>query len=105
MEADIRHVKPGGLRVSPMRPEGADPMKLQDQFNEFGFSVVDMPPIEVTLGLGGEMMINNGMTRAARCCIVNSEQPVAVEIIDVRTEWDFRYLPTSYSPLTPTLSG
>jgi len=32
-------------------------MKLQDQFNEFGFSAVGMPPIEVTLGMGGEMMI------------------------------------------------
>jgi len=33
-------------------------MKLQDQFNEFGFSTEDMPPIEVPLGMGREMMIN-----------------------------------------------
>ena len=64
--ADIRYVLPGLLRVSSMRPEGADEMKLQDQFNEFGFSVVGMPPIEVTLGMGGEMMISNGMMRATR---------------------------------------
>jgi len=58
MRTDIRYVQPGLLRASPMRPEGADPMKLHDQFNEFGFSTEDMPPIEVPLGMGREMMIN-----------------------------------------------
>ena len=38
MRADLRYIQPGLLRVSPMRAEGADPMKLQDQFNEFGFN-------------------------------------------------------------------
>ncbi len=84
-----------------MRPEGADVMKLQDQFNEFGFSAEDMPSIEVTLGMGGEMMINNGMTRATRCCMINSEQKVKIEVIEVRTEWDFSRLPTLAETLTP----
>jgi hypothetical protein len=99
--ADIRYVQPGLLRVSPMRPEGADPMKLQDQFNEFGFSITDMPPIEVTLGRNDEMMINNGMTRATRCCLMNSEQVVSVEVIETRPEWDFSHLPTIIETLTP----
>ena len=101
MEANIRYVKPGDLRVSLMREDGADPMKLQDQFNEFGFSVTDMPPIEVTLGQDDEMMINNGMTRATRCCIINSEQAVPVEIIEVRREWDLSRLPTIAETLNP----
>ena len=37
MEARIRYVKPGALRVPPERNDGADPMKLQDQFNDAGF--------------------------------------------------------------------
>lgn len=101
MEANVRYVLPGGLHCPPERSDGADPMKLQDQFNEFGFAVTDMPPIEVTLGMDGEMMINNGMTRATRCCIVNSEQTVAVEIIEARPEWDFRRLPTIAESLDP----
>ena len=84
-----------------MRPEGADEMKLQDQFNEFGFSVADMPPIEVTLGMDGQMMINNGMTRATRCYMINSEQSVEVEVIEVRPEWDFTPLLTIAQTLTP----
>ena len=99
--ADFRYVLPGLLRVSSMRPEGADEMKLQDQFNEFGFSTVDMPPIEVTLGMEDEMTINNGMTRATRCCMINPEQSVKVEVIDVRPEWRFSHLLTIAQTLTP----
>ena len=57
MKSDLRYVLPGVLRASVTRADGADPIKLQDQFNEFGFSVIGMPPIEVTLGMDGEMMI------------------------------------------------
>ena len=59
-----------------MSPDGADPMKLQDQFNEFGYSAAGMPPIEVTLGMNGELKINDGMTRATRCCMINMTQTV-----------------------------
>ena len=99
--ADYRYVLPGFLRVSPMRPDGADAIKLQDQFNEFGFSAVDMPAIEVTLGMGGEMMINNGMTRATRCCMIDADRLVRIEIIDYKTEWDFSRLPTINQTITP----
>ena len=47
------------------------------------------------------MMINNGMTRATRCCIINSEQVVAVEIIEVRREWDLSRLLTIAETLNP----
>ena len=99
--ADFRYVLPGPLRVSSMRPDGADGMKLQDQFNEFGFSAVDMPPIEVTLGMGGEMIINNGMTRATRCYMINPDQVVKIEVIEAKPEWNFSHLLTIAETLTP----
>jgi hypothetical protein len=51
-------------------------MKLQEQLNKFGYSAVGMPPIEVTLGMNGELMINDGMTRATRCCMIDMAQTV-----------------------------
>jgi hypothetical protein len=97
----IRYVLPGLLRASVTRLDGADPMKLQDQFNEFGFSAVDMPPVEVTLGMNGEMMINDGMTRATRCCMIDVNQSIAVNVIEQRSNWDFSDLPTIAELLTP----
>ncbi len=76
-------------------------MKLQDQFKEFGFSTADVPPIEVTLGMNGEMMINDGVTRATRCCMIDVEQVVTVDVIEERPEWDFSHLPTIAELLTP----
>jgi len=101
MRSDLRYVLPGSLRASVTRADGADPMKIQDQFNEFGFSAAGMPPIEVTLGMGGEMMINDGMTRATRCCMIDVEQTVAVDVIEKRPKWDFSHLPTIAELLTP----
>ena len=99
--ADIRYVLPGQLRASVTRFEGADLMKLQDQFNEYGFSAVGMPPIEVTLGIGGERMINDGMTRATRCGMINVDQVIPVAVIEHRPNWDFSDLPTIAELLTP----
>ena len=47
------------------------------------------------------MMINNGMTRATRCCMINSEQAVPVEVIEVRPEWNLSRLPTIAETMTP----
>ena len=99
--ADFRYVLPGLLRASATRPDGADPMKLQDQLNEFGYSATGMPPIEVTLGMNGELMVNDGMTRATRCCMIDMEQAVKVEVIEVRPEWDFSHLPAIAETLSP----
>jgi RHS repeat-associated protein len=59
-------VDPADLRLPPTRAEGADPFKLADQIKKYGTSTEGMPPIQVTLGANGEMMINDGVTRATR---------------------------------------
>ena len=49
---------------------GADPWKLHRQMAEYGNSTEGMPPLEVSRGTDGELMINNGVTRdcASRNC-------------------------------------
>ena len=41
-----------------------DPVKLHRQIAQFGTSVQGMPPLEVSRGTDGELVINNGVTRA-----------------------------------------
>ncbi len=51
-----------------------------------------MPRIEVTVGRDGEMMINNGVTRAVRVFNLAPGTVVPVEIIDSRPKADFTQL-------------
>ena len=60
------YVSPGELRLPPARRSGADPFKLADQIRRYGDSVTGMPPVQVTVGQGGDMMLNDGVTRATR---------------------------------------
>jgi hypothetical protein len=59
-------VDPRTLHVSPQRPTGADPAKLQRQIARFGTSTVGMPPILVYCDLDDRLIIWDGMTRATR---------------------------------------
>src|SRR3954463_12947771 len=59
-------VDPRTLRVPGSRRTGADPAKLHRQIAAHGASVLGMPPIEVSRGTDGELVINNGVTRATR---------------------------------------
>lgn len=59
-------VDPAELRLPPTRAEGTDPFKLADQIKKYATSTEGMPPIQVTRGDNGEMMINDGVTRATR---------------------------------------
>ena len=52
-----------------------------------------MPPIQVTEGAEGEWMINDGVTRAVRAHRVRPGILILAEVIDVRLNWDFTYLP------------
>lgn len=88
----IRHVDPGELRLAPNRQDGADPDRYRDQTRRFGGSVATMPPIEVTEGKDGELMINNGVTRATRVHNLAPGQFVPVEITDVRLKANFTRL-------------
>lgn len=75
-------VDPRTLRVPGSRRSGADPFKLHRQIAQFGSSVQGMPAIEVSRGMDGELVINNGMTRATRIAKLSPGTTVRVEVID-----------------------
>jgi hypothetical protein len=75
-------VDPRTLRVPGSRSLGADPFKLQRQIAQFGSSAQGMPVIEVSRGADGELVINNGVTRATRIAKLSPGTLVRVEVID-----------------------
>lgn len=90
--ASIRLVDPGDLRLPPGRQSGPDLWRLQEQIREFAGEAESMPPILVTEGKNGELMINNGVTRAVR---VHRQAPgklIVVEIIETRPRADLSRL-------------
>ena len=94
-------IDPGKLRLPPSRASGADPFKLADQMKRYGNSTEGMQPIQVTRGAKGELMINDGVTRATRIDAYNqinkTRQTVQIEIIE-KTKHDFSKLPTVRKP-------
>src|SRR5947208_3559453 len=75
-------VDPRTLRVPGSRRSGADPFKLHRQIARFGSSDQGLPPIEVSRGTDGELVINNGVTRATRMAQLSPGTMVQVEVID-----------------------
>jgi len=75
-------VDPRTLRVPGSRRSGADPWKLQRQIAQFGSSTQGMPVLEVSRGTDGELVINNGVTRATRIAKLSPGTNVRVEVID-----------------------
>lgn len=75
-------VDPRTLRVPGSRPAGADPMKLHRQIARFGASTQGMPPLEVSRGTDGVLVINNGVTRATRIAKLSPGTLVRIEVID-----------------------
>ena len=75
-------VDPRMLRLPMSRRTGADPAKLQRQIALFGSSVVGMPIVEVSRGTDGELVINNGVTRATRVAKLLPGMLIRVEVID-----------------------
>ena len=90
--ANIRMVDPGELRLPPGRQSGPDLWRLQEQIGEFGAATESMPPILVTEGKNGELMINNGVTRAVRVHRQDPGKLVVVEIIETRPRADISRL-------------
>jgi hypothetical protein len=85
-------VDPAQLRLPPTRPEGADPFKLSKQIGQYGKSTEGMPPIEVTKGANGEMMINDGVTRATRAAMTPGTK-VPVQVIEHNPNMNLQNLP------------
>ena len=75
-------VDPRGLRLPTSRRSGADPYKLQRQIAQFGTTMRGMPPLEVSRGSDGELVINSGVTRATRIARLLPGTRVRVEVID-----------------------
>ncbi len=86
-------VDPRTLHVPPSRRTGADPYKLQRQIARFGNSTQGMSTIEVSRGSDGELMINNGVTRATRIAKLLPGTLIRVEVID-NYPGPFGHLPT-----------
>lgn len=75
-------VDPRTLRLPGSRRSGADLLKLHRQISQFGGSTKGMPPLEVSRGADGELVINNGVTRATRIAKLSPGKLVRVEVID-----------------------
>jgi hypothetical protein len=75
-------VDPRALHLPTTRLSGADPLKLQRQIAKHGKSTQGMPTIEVSRGSDGELMINDGVTRATRVAKLLPGTLVHVEVID-----------------------
>ena len=75
-------VDPRTLRLPGSRRSGADPWKLHRQIAKHGSSTQGMPPLEVSRGTDGELVINNGVTRATRIAKLSPGTLVPVEVID-----------------------
>lgn len=81
-DREFLEVDPAGLRVPGSRRDGADPYKLHRQIAKHGTSIAGMPPIEVSRGSDGELVINDGVTRATRAARSLPGVFVPVEVID-----------------------
>ena len=55
-------------------------MKLHRQMARHGKSVSGMPPLEVSRGSDGKLVINDGVTRATRAAKYLPGTPVTVEV-------------------------
>lgn len=81
-DREFLEVDPVGLRVPGSHRDGADPYKLQRQIAKHGTSIAGMPRIEVSRGTDGELVINDGVTKATRAARSLPGVLVPVEVID-----------------------
>jgi hypothetical protein len=81
-QSEFLEVDPATLHLPGGRRDGADLAKLLRQFSRFGVSTTGMPPIQVSRGADGELVINDGVTRATRIARYAAGTPVTVEVID-----------------------
>lgn len=89
----IVEVDPGTLRLPAARQSGADPYKLHEQIRRYGDRSTGMPPLEVTRCARGELMINDGVTRATRIAKLAPGATILAEVIDERPTWSLEHLP------------
>jgi hypothetical protein len=78
---EFRDVDPRSLRLPGSRLGGADPYKLQRQIITFGAGQAGMPPPWVYRGSDGELMLNDGVTRAVRIAKLCPGATIRVEVV------------------------
>lgn len=79
-DREFLRVDPATLHLPGGRRDGVDPMKLHRQLTRYGLSVAGMPPLEVSRGTDGELVINDGVTRATRIAKYLPGTLVTVEV-------------------------
>src|SRR5687768_637038 len=73
-------VDPATLHLPGGRRDGVDPMKLHRPLSRHGMAVAGMPPLEVSRGADGHLVINDGVTRATRVAKYPPGTSVTVEV-------------------------
>jgi hypothetical protein len=86
-------VDPAMLKLPGGRRDGADPGKLRRQIASFGTSINGMPTVLVSRDNMGNLVINDGVTRATRVARLLPNQTLIVEVID-ELPVDLSALPT-----------
>src|SRR4051794_13788377 len=79
-DREFLQVDPATLHLPGGRRDGGDPMKLHRQLARHGMSIAGMPPLEVSRGTDGGLVINDGVTRATRVAKYLPGTSVAVEV-------------------------
>lgn len=79
-DREFLEVDPASLHLPGGRRDGADPVKLHRQSARYGHSVAGMPPLEVSRGTDGGLVINDGVTRATRAAKYLPGHLVTVEV-------------------------
>jgi hypothetical protein len=74
-------VDPATLRLPWSRRDGADPTKLARQISLYGKSIQSMPPLFVYRATDGQLVINDGVTRATRVAKLLPGTLIQVEIV------------------------
>lgn len=80
---EFLQVDPATLHLPGGRRDGVDAVKLHRQMARHGMSVAGMPPLEVSRGIDGGIVINDGVTRATRVAKYLPGTLVTVEVTGV----------------------
>jgi hypothetical protein len=80
-DREFLQADPSSLHLPGGHRDGVDPMKLHRQTARHGMSVDGVPPLEVSRGSDGELVINDGVTRASRVAKYLPGTLVTVEVI------------------------
>jgi hypothetical protein len=86
-------VDPAERYVPPSRVQGADPGKLARQISKHGNSLDGMPPLQLIRGKGGNLRINDGVTRATRAAKLRPGELIPAEVIQNLPRLDVTRMP------------